>query len=232
MSKEKELTDDYVKEHWFSKDDCTKELGKSFAAITRLTKQGKLKHRILNGLNYYDPETVEACKLDPDVKLGTNGEQSELLALSRAALDLLKGPRQDIDNLQFRMLEYQAAQIEKLNAENEKLRAEINQARDTNVERDMAVMMAKTDAEVKKLAGSRMVETISKLVMGWGGNGIKLTPDQLEQLVALQADGEDPFLDSKQTDQAKAIIAEHRKKIEAGKAATKQVAEQAKEVVQ
>lgn len=223
----KELTDEFIRENWLSKKDCTEELGKSFAAITRLTKQGKLKHRIINGLNYYDPETVESVKSDPEVKLGTNGEQSELLALSRTALDLLKDPRYKIDDLQFRMLEYQAAQIEKLSAENEKLRAEINQARDTNVERDMAVMMAKTDAEVKKLAGSRMVETISKLVMGWGGNGIKLTPDQLEQLVALQADGDDPFLTPQQTDQAKAIVAEHRKKIEAGKAAVSQAAQQA-----
>jgi len=225
MKAKEELTDEFIKENWLSKAECKDELGKSFAAVTRLSKQGKLTHRIINGLNYYDPASVEAVKVDPEVKLGTNGENAELIALSRMALDLLKGPRTDIDALQFKMLEYQAEMIMKLSAENEKLRSEINQARDTNVERDMAVMMAKTDAEVKKLAGSRMVETISKLAMGWGGNGIKLTPDQLEALIAL-ADSEDPFLTPQQTDQAKAIVSEHRKKIEAGKAAVSQVAKQ------
>jgi hypothetical protein len=228
----KELTDEYIKEHWLGKKDVVEELGKSFAAITRLSKAGKLRHKIIDGLNYYDPDSVNEVKVDPEVKLGTNGETSELLALGRTALDLLKEPRRDIDNLQFRMLEYQAAQIEKLSAENEKLRSEINQARDTNVERDMAVMMAKTDAEVKKLAGMRMVETISKLALGFGSNGVKLTPDQLEELIAVTADGGNSFLDAKQTEQAKAIVAEHRKKVEAGKAAVNQVAAQKETVTQ
>ncbi len=223
-----ELTDDYIRENWIGRNDVAKELGKSTASVTALDKKGKLRSRRINGILFYDPESVTEVKCDPEVMLGTNGETSELMAMARAVLELVKGPRKDIDELQFRMLACYCTENEKLRAENEKLRLEINQARDTNVERDMAVLMAKSDSEVKKIAGIRMVETISKLVTGIGKkNGVELTAEQLEALVVMSEDGEDPFLSPEQAAMARIIIKETNQKIASAKAATAQVAQQA-----
>ena len=223
-----ELTDEFIQANWYGRNDVAKELGKSVASVTNLTNKGKLRAKRINGVMFYDPESVSEVKTDPEVQLGTNGETSELMAMARAVLELVKGPRKDIDELQFRMLASYATENEKLRAENEKLRAEINQARDTNVERDMAVMMAQSDSEVKKIAGIRMVETISKLVTGIGKkNGVELTPEQLEALVVMSEDGEEAFLSPEQAAMARAIIKETNQKIATAKAATAQVAQNA-----
>lgn len=211
-----------ITERWPTKQEVADQLGKSLAAVTRLQKAGRLTPRIDDsGNNRYDPKQVAQVLSDPTARGGANTRGEEFaeyqLDTVRALIGLVKDPRERIDDLQFKIIERQDAQIARLLDQLEKQRTEIDAARDNTADRTAALNIMNSETRVKELAGMRMVETLSRLMSGGNNSGVQLTPEQLEELVLVEN-----FLTPEQIKAAKAaIVAKNSKKTAATVVASK-----------
>jgi hypothetical protein len=212
------MTDRQAGLDWLTKQQVADKFGKSLAFVTRLTTKGVLNPVSVRpddgGVpqNRYDPLEVAEAMADP--KLVAQGQSSldqakEDLALYqldtvRAVIGLIREPREKIDALQFEIIAGLRARVKDLEAEVDAGRKAIAAALDQSAERAIAIEMTKNDQAIKKLATERVLNTIGKLISG--PDGLKFTPEQLEELVLANGDGEEQFLTPEQVKQAKEII--------------------------
>ena len=210
MSEEDDIE---ITERWPTKQEVADQIGKSLAAVTRLQKAGRLSPKVDDtGVNRYNPKEVAQVLADPLARGGANTRGEEFaeyqLDTVRALIGLVKDPRERIDDLQFRIIERQDKQIEKLLAQLEAQRVEVDSARDNTADRTAALNIMNSETRVKELAGMRMVETLSRLMSGGNNSGVQLSPEQLEELVLVEN-----FLTPEQVKAAKAaIVASNSKK--------------------
>lgn len=198
--------------------EAAKFLGVSLPKMTRLQDKNRLHPVTEEGINFYDPDELAELKGELErekIQLKTPEGRREAMAeyqlnVVKDVIGLVKEPREKIDAIQFDI-------IKDLRAENARLTAllaatakEVEQAKDTTLERNMAMEIAKSESKIKETAAIRMVNTIGALI--GGQKGVQLNADQLEQLILANADGGEPFLTPEQEKQAKAIVAEAKAK--------------------
>lgn len=215
--------------NWLRREQVADLLDCSLPKLTRLQEKKKLKPRIVEGINYYDPVEVERVReelqKEKDQLLTPEGRrqvtESYMLETTRAIIALVRDPRERIDDIQFKIIERQAARIEELEKKLDLAREAVEAAKDSTLERNLAVKQVESEGRIKELAMGRMVETVGKLITGMGKPGVNFTPEQLEEL--LIANKEEPFLTEDQVKQASQIVAQHKAKTN-GKATVESVA--------
>lgn len=231
---EKVWTRDDITPEWPTKAQLAKKLGKSITSIVRLTKQGRLNAVVdEKGINRYHPAQVNELLADPTVYTKASDDRREeyaelQLATLQGIIGLVKEPREKIDAIQFRMIEEREKRIKELEAKVEAMWEQVEKARDNNVERQMAIDLAKADTNIKQIAAARMFETIGRLISG--NKGVQFTPEQLEQLILANMDGEEKFLTAEQMKEAQRIVAEAKAKTN-GKETVKTVVDKMQEQV-
>lgn len=139
----------------------------------------------------------------------------------KTIVGLINEPRKRIDEIQFDIIKDLRAENLKLRETIEKQWAEVEVARDNTAERTAALTMVHSEARIKELAMTRIIEKAGQFFLGGkgGATGVQLTPDQLQQLILA---GE--FLTPEQELTAKAIVTrnleESKRKAPATKAET------------
>ena len=199
-----------IGQDWLTKAQVAAKLGKSLAAVVRLQKAGRL-HPLVDddGINRYEPSEVAEILISPAGGSAERKEEAAEFELSavKAIIDLVRHPREKIDEIQFRIIERQQTRIEQLEARIEAQQREVEQARDNNAERSMALGMSQSETRIKELAMSRMIETVQRLMSGGNASGVQLTPEQLQELIRVEE-----FLTPEQQKAAKAAIVAHQSK--------------------
>lgn len=203
---------------WYRRDKVVELLDCSPAKITRLQDKKKLHAVVVEGINYYDPAEVHSVaselQKEKDQLLTPQGRrevtEAYMLETTRAIVALIRDPREKIDDIQFKIIERMSARIEELEKKLDAARQAVEEAKDSTLERNLAIKQVESEGRIKELALGRMVETVGKLITGMGKPGVALTPEQLEEL--LIANKEEPFLTDDQAKQAAQIVAQHKAK--------------------
>lgn len=196
---------------WLTKPAVATRIGKSLAAVTRYQKQGKLTPKVIEGVNYYDPSEValvaEEIRKSRDLSYDEQEGDGFALGTMKALVNLIREPRERIDDLQFQMLDRAHKRIEYLEQELDKRKDAIEAAKDQSLERNLAIKQVESENKIKEIAASRLVDTLGKLLTGFGGNkeGVTLTAAQVKEL--LDAHKEEAFFTPEQVKQAEAIVA-------------------------
>jgi hypothetical protein len=192
-----DITDD-----WPTKKQIADRAGKSIQWVLRQTKAGKLHPRVdEHGENRYPPDEVATIFNE---KRNRAAEFAEFeLDTVRSVIDLVREPRERIDQLFFKLLDRQQIQIEKLEDKLESNRLVVEEAKDNTADREVAKTVVETEAKVKAIAAQRFIETISKLLTRGSENngGVKFTTEQLEELMLTE-----DFLTAEQKEAAKKAI--------------------------
>lgn len=220
---------------WLTKDQVAKRLECSLPKITRYTKGGRLNPVVVDGRNRYNPDEINVILADPNRNRVTLEEKHEELAVYqldtvRALVDLVRAPREAIDAYQERIIDRLMARCEELEKKLDAQRDATEAAKDQTHERQAVHAMIATDASIKKLAAEKMFNTIAQLINGSNASGVALTPDQLQELVLANDDGEGKFLTDEQVHRAKQVIAQHKAKTN-GQGVVAGVKETAKQVI-
>lgn len=223
---------------WLKREEVAKRLNISLPKLQRLQLKGKVNPVQVDHVNHYDPDEVEEVRqeLEKERELLERGPSkgsvdAYMYDTMKAIVNLVKDPREKIDAIQFSIIEKLMARIADLEKQLESQRTAVETAKDQSLERNMAMEMAKSEGRIKEIAAGRMVETISKLMSGFGAPKIKFTPEQWEMLLGANKDGEEPFLTPEQVKVGEAAV-EEAKKAKNGKAAVQAVAGAVKEKVQ
>jgi len=210
-------TEDIDTTGWLRRDEVKSRIGKSLSAIQRLQGAGKLNPLEVEGVYFYDPEEVASvqAEIEKERELLERGPSkgsvdAYMYDTMKSIVNLVKDPREKIDAIQFQIIGQLTKRIEELEAKLDASRVAVEAAKDSTLERNMALEMAKSESRIKEVAAGRMVETIGKLING--APGVALTPEQLEQLVLANSDGEERFLTPEQEKKAKEIVAQHNAK--------------------
>lgn len=221
---------------WLRKPEVADKIEKSLAAVTRYTEKGKLHPVTVEGINYYDPAEVAALAEE----IAKEREQLTRLPESRkdtidayvvdtlrSIVGLVKDPREKIDAIQFSIIRDLRERVADLEKKLDESKAAVEAAKDQTLERNLAVKQVESEHRIKELAMGRMVETVGKLITGFGKEGVALTPEQLEQLLTANDDGGEKFLTPEQEKQAREIVAKGKAKTN-GKAVVQTVADKVK----
>lgn len=225
---------------WYRMPEAAKKIGCSLSAITRMSDKGILTPHVVDAVNWYDPGEVDAVAAERQAnrdKLSTPEGRREVLAefqvtVVKDIIGLLKDPREKIDSILFDMISGLRVRVKELEAELDSSRKAVEEAKDQSLERSLAIKTVESEGRIKELAMSRMVETVGKLINGFGKTGVQFTPDQLQELLLANKDGDEPFLTAEQVKAAQAIVDQAAKTKANGKGAVASVAKAAKEVVE
>lgn len=207
-------SDEVIIREWMTKAEVAKRINKSLAAVTRLSATGRLNPvSIKDGMgvaqNRYNPDEVQAILADPAMQ-PTSDDRREVFAeyqldTVKAVIGLIREPRETIDKLQFEIIAELRKENGELRAEIKTMRADVEAARDNSAERQIGIEMVKNDQAIKKMATERVLVTLGKLISG--PDGVQLTPDQWEELIIANGDGEKEFLTPDQVKKGKEIVA-------------------------
>lgn len=181
-----------IDESWPTREELCETLGRHKSTVIRFESDGRLDGRALDesGAMRYDPQEVAALEDDrsrvkPKLTRDQRREEFQDYELStiKQLVDLVKVPRDKIDEMMFRLLGH----LEKRNAELEalvsSLRGEIDKARDDNTERDIARQIAGSETKIKEMAANRLMSTLQAIMSGGKSNGLELSPQQLQELL-------------------------------------------------
>jgi hypothetical protein len=215
---------------WLRREEVKNILGCSMPKIQRLQASDDLTPVEVDGIYFYDPAEVETVKRELDKKktLLENGPSkgnvdAYMYETMKAIVNLVKDPREKIDDIQFKIIEKLMARVADLEKQLDAQKAAVEAAKDSTLERNMAIEQVRSEAKIKEMAAGRMVETIGKLVNGWGGNKLNFTPEQWEMLLGANKDGEEPFLTPEQVKIGEDSIAKAKQAMN-GKEVVKNVA--------
>ena len=237
------MSDDEIPSDWLTKKQAADRIKRSPSYIAQQAQKEKLhpKTKMVDGVqtNFYDPHEVDALLVEsPSRALAVSNEQAyQTIALEtvRASLDLIRLPREKVDALLLATIERQEKRIIDLEQKLDAQREATEKAKDATADRELAAKMATTEMDIKKVAAGRMIDTCGKLVTWWmtakTQGGTNFTPEQWEELLLANNDGESKFLTAEQEEQGKKIVAEHKAKTN-GKKVVESVVETAKTVVE
>lgn len=177
---------------WFSIGQACERLGRSPATVQRLAAAGHLDSFLDTSSNgpgkrYFDPDGIMKVlatrEEEQNDKADAGGFAKYELGVVKSLIEMIRVPREKIDELQFGIIERQEKQIEKLLARQEADRELVETAKNDGADRETAMTMITAETEVKKLAGMRMIETVNRLMQGKGNGGLTLTPEQAHELM-------------------------------------------------
>lgn len=193
-----------IGDNWLTKQQVAERLGRSIAAVTRLQAKDLLHPlRDVDGTNRYDPDEVDQVISNIDVTRSLRKEEYADYELSvvKDVVDLVRVPREKIDDLLFRIIERQEKQIEGMLVQRDKDRAMVDAAKDNAAEREMATDLIKSETRVKEFAVNKFIQTVSSILTNGKSNGVQLSPEQLEALLL-----EEGFLSAEQQNAAKKAV--------------------------
>lgn len=177
---------------WITCAQMCERVGRSPGTVNRLAVDGHLDSYLDTsshgaGKRYFDPDgatkILATRQEEADDKADTGGFAKYELGVVKSLIEMIRAPREKIDELQFSIIERQEKQIEKLLARQESDRELVESAKNDEADRETAMGMITAETEVKKLAGMRMIETVTRLLQGKSGNGLTLTPEQAHELL-------------------------------------------------
>lgn len=220
---------------WLSKQDTATRLGVSLTQVTRYQKSERLTPKVVEGINYYDPAEVALLREEVGrhrdvLKRPVEDDDSLALGTIKACVGLIREPREKIDEIQFQIIDGLRKRVDELEAKLDASKAAVEAAKDATLERNLAVKQVESEHRIKELAMGRMVDTVGKLITGYGKDGVSFTPAQLEELLLANDDGEEKFLTPEQVSKAKEIVAKSKASTN-GKAVVASVASAAKTIV-
>lgn len=209
------LDDKEVPSGWLRRQDAAKKLGCSLSRISRMVKADTLNPiEDDEGIQWFNPDEIESVRTDPDAHRGSKRRAEDFaefeLSVIKDLVDLVKVPREKTDEYMFKVLDRYEKQNERLMAQNDKMSAEVKQARESNAEHDMAVQTIKSETELKSHAIKRVIDGVTRFLTGGSTSGVTLNPDQLEELIV--AGG---FLNPEQENAAKSAIMIHKQNLAA-----------------
>jgi hypothetical protein len=208
------MSERQVTDEWLTKAEVAKKIGKSLTAVTRLTAAGRLTPVVVKdgagvAQNRYDPQEVAEICADPKMQPSADDRREVFaeyqLDTVKAVIGLIREPREKIDSLQFEMIDRLMKRIVDLEAQVEAGRRAREEALDQSAERALAMKMQENDMSIKKMATERVLTTIGKLITG--PDNVKFTPEQWEEMLIANGDGEEQFLTPEQVKQGKEIVA-------------------------
>jgi len=210
-------------EDWPKRAQVAKMLEVTETSVIRFEKAGNL-NPILDPDGCYRFEPSEVAVLGASRGKGNMRREAAVTRADelkewetstiKSIVGLIEKPREKIDSIQFDIIKDLREENRMLRTKIEGMWAEVEQARDNTAERNMAQGLVMSEARIKELALTRLIEKGGQLLMGFKGmaGGVQLTPEQLEQLLiaAKEAPGEESFLTPEQETLAKAIVTRNK----------------------
>lgn len=182
---------------WYTRKELAEVLNVTTVQCRHWEKAGRLHAVVREGPEgknevLYSPQEVDSLCTERGVQLSPKRQELEAdkyrglqLNIVHALLNMVSGPREKIDELQFRIIERQEKRIIALEEERDKLVDEIKGIKRHDAETSIIEASEATSNRIKEVAASKIMSLISRL-MGGGGDtdswATGLSRDQLKEL--------------------------------------------------